>query len=105
MKKFLIYSAILIALPSYAVCSIEGGETVCSLPGFREQVSPIYSPQTNINEFSGSPEARLKPMERSDIRVQTENFPKVESNYNYNSNCQFGVCLMDRNNTLFQKEQ
>lgn len=103
MKKFIIFSAILIALPSYAVCPIEGGETVCSLPGFREQVSPTYAPGSGISEFSGSPEARLKPLNRNDIKPQINNDTPSGSNLNYNSSCQFGVCLQNRSTPLFQQ--
>ena len=103
MKKFLILSALLFALPSFAACPIEGGETVCSLPGFREQVSPVYQTRNGISEFSGTPEARLNPLDRSDIRDQAGSFAPTESNYNYNSSCQFGVCLQNRETPLFQK--
>ena len=103
MKKFLISLSLLISLPSFALCPIDGGETVCSLPGFREQVTPVYYPQTNISEFADSPEARLNPLDRSDIREQAESFAPQESNFNYNSSCQFGVCLQNRANPLFQK--
>ena len=52
MKKYLILFAMFIVMPAYAMCPVEDGAAVCSLPGFREQVSPIYNPKTNINEFS-----------------------------------------------------
>ena len=54
MKKYLILFAMFLVMPAYAMCPVEDGAAVCSLPGFREQVSPIYNPKTNINEFSGT---------------------------------------------------
>lgn len=108
MKKILILSTILIVsmfLPCFATCPIDEGATVCSVPGFREKVSPIYNPNSYIKEFSGSPEARLTPLNRSDIRTEADSFAPSENNFNYNSSCQFGVCLQNRNTPLFQKAQ
>lgn len=112
MKKLLGHILFLLAIPlifplispAQAACPIEGGETVCSLPGFRERVTPVYNPTgENISEFSDSPEARLTPIDRSDIREQAQSFAPTESDYNYNSNCQFGVCLQNRSKPLFQQ--
>lgn len=108
MKKIFILSSILIVsafLPSFAMCSVDEGTTVCSVPGFREKVSPIYNPNSQIKEFSGSPEARLTPLNRSEIRKEANSFAPSENNFNYNSSCQFGVCLQNRETPLFQKAQ
>ncbi len=104
MKKILIIAGISLVLPSYALCSIEDGTTVCALPGFREQLAPTYSQQTNINEFAESPEVRLNPIQRNDLQTQTREFAPAESNYNYNSSCQFGVCMQNRTKPLFQQQ-
>ncbi len=103
MKKFLILSAFLLTLPAFAACPIEGGETVCSLPGFREQMTPTYNPNSNISEFSDTPEARLNPIDRSDIEQEMKRFSPAESDYSYNSGCQFGVCMQNRSTPLFQQ--
>lgn len=103
MKKFLILAALLVMLPSNAMCSIDDENTACTAQAFREQMSPTYNPQSNIQEFSGTPEARLKPIKRDNVNTQTRNFAPTESNYNYNSSCQFGVCLQNRNTPLFQQ--
>ena len=108
MKKIFILSSILIVSalsPVFAMCSIDESATVCSVPGFREKVSPIYNPNSQIKEFSGSPEARLTPLNRSDIRNEANSFAPSENNFNYNSSCQFGVCLQNRETPLFQKAQ
>ncbi len=108
MKKIFILSSILIVSalsPVFAMCSIDESATVCSVPGFREKVSPIYNPNSQIKEFSGSPEARLTPLNRSDIRNEANSFAPSENNFNYNSSCQFGVCLQNRDTPLFQKAQ
>jgi len=101
MKKILIFAAFIFALPVFALCSVD--DMVCSVPGFREQVSPIYNPKSNINEFSGTPEARLAPVDRSDIGQQVRQFAPAESDYSYNSSCQFGVCMQNRSTPLFQQ--
>ena len=103
MKKFLILSALIFALPTFAVCAIEGGDTVCSLPGFREQITPTYDPKSNISEYSDSPEARLNPIDRSDIEQEMRRFTPAEGNYSYNSSCQFGVCMQNKSTPLFQQ--
>lgn len=108
MKKIFILSSILIVSalsPVFAMCSIDESATVCSVPGFREKVSPIYNPNSQIKEFSGSPEARLTPLNRSEIRNEANSFAPSENNFNYNSSCQFGVCLQNRDTPLFQKAQ
>ncbi len=103
MKKFLIISVFFSLMPVYAMCPVEDGATVCTLPGFREQLPPTYSQKTNINEFAESPEVRLNPIQRDDIQEQTREFAPVESNYSYNSSCQFGVCMQNRMKPLFQQ--
>lgn len=108
MKKIFILSSILIVSalsPVFAMCSIDESATVCSVPGFREKVSPIYNPNSQIKEFSGSPEARLTPLNRSEIRNEANSFAPSENNFNYNSSCQFGVCLQNRDTPLFKKAQ
>ena len=108
MKKIFILSSILIVsvfLPSFALCPVHEGATACSVPAVREKVSPIYNPNSQIKEFSGSPEARLTPLNRSDIRNEANSFAPSENNFNYNSSCQFGVCLQNRDTPLFQKAQ
>lgn len=104
MKKFLISCALFGIIPAYAACPVNNETTVCTLPGFREQLSPTYSQKTNINEFADSPEVRLRPIQRDDIQQQTREFAPAESNYSYNSSCQFGVCMQNRAKPLFQQQ-
>ncbi len=99
----LIIFTLLIVNPIYATCPINSENTVCSLPSFREQVDPIYSPRAGISEFSSSPEARLKPLNRGDIAEQMKGFTPSDTYFNYNSSCQFGVCMQNRSTPLFQQ--
>ena len=99
MKKFYILPAFLVVLPIYALCPIEGGETVCSLPEFREQVSPIFK-ESNPEANMSNPQVRLQPLNRTDPMDQMRG---PNNNLNYNSGCQFGMCLQNPNNTIMNK--
>ena len=104
MKKYFILAAMLSTLPVFALCPIDAEEGVCSASaGFREKFSSTYSPQSAIKEFSGTPEARLNPVKRTDFSNEARNFSNTESNFNYNSNCQFGVCLQDNSKPIFNQ--
>lgn len=104
MKNLLIPAVlILFTIPAFSMCSIDEA-AVCTLPGFREQLTPTYSQKTNINEFADSPEVRLNPINRDDIQIQTREFAPQESNYSYNSSCQFGVCMQNRAKPIFQQQ-
>lgn len=97
--------AFMMAFPAFAVCSIDSLDenAVCAVPGFREKFSPTYGPQSGIKEYSGTPEARLNPIKRSDFSKEARDFSYTESNFNYNSNCQFGVCLQDNAQPIFKQ--
>ena len=103
MKKIFIIPALLIVLPSFAACPIDAGEAVCSLPGFREQLPPIYQQDTNISEFAETPEVRLNPLRREDVPTDRQGVTPAGSSFNYNSGCQFGVCMQNRSTPLFQQ--
>ena len=74
MKKFLISCALFGIIPAYAACPVNNETTVCTLPGFREQLSPTYSQKTNINEFADSPEVSRKPDCRQPHRKHRQPF-------------------------------
>ena len=106
MKKIFILLGLITSIPVFAMCSIDDAN-VCSssLPGMREEFSSRYNPKSNINEFSNTPEARLNPIKRDNIEYQMRQFAPTENNFNYNSSCQFGVCLENRNTPLFQQSR
>lgn len=103
MKRFMVISAMLMSLPIYATCSIDG-DTVCSLPGFREKISPIYETQPAAgNDITDQPNVQLNSIQRNDVENQFRQFAPSGSDLNYNSSCQFGVCLQNRSTPLFQQ--
>ena len=103
MKKIIIIAIYLLSLPAFSMCSVDSDNTVCALPDFREEVEPIYNPGYGISEFSNTPEARLKPLDRKDIIRQSKEFSPSGSEFNYNSSCQFGVCLQNRSTPIFEQ--
>ena len=102
MKKFLISAVILISSPVFASCPVDGTETACSIAQIREPMMPTYQTDSMINEFADSPEARLAPANNNAVESQLRDFRPQNKDYSYNSSCQFGMCLQDRSDTLFQ---
>ena len=92
-KFFLICFSLSIIVPSYALCPIESGESVCSLPQLREQVSPIFK-DTSVGTTMSNPQVNLQPLSRES---SIEQMRGPNNNLNYNSGCQFGMCLQDPN--------
>ena len=102
MKKFLISAVILISAPVLAACSVDETSTSCSIAQIREPMNQTYKTTPIINEFSSSPEARLAPANNNAVESQLREFRPQNKDYSYNSSCQFGMCLQDRSDTLFQ---
>ena len=100
MKKYCFLIAVLIVLPVYALCPIEGGETVCSLPDYGEQTVPLFQ-QTNAGINTNNPNTKLQPMSKTN---PIEQMSGPNNSLNYNSGCQFGMCLQNPNN-IMRKQQ
>lgn len=93
MKKIIILSLILTSIPVFASCPIDSDGAACSIAQFqREEFVPIYSPKGGIKEFSATPEARLNPAKVDAPEKELRKFRQQETDYSYNSSCQFGVC-------------
>lgn len=93
MKKFLALLIFLSASSVYATCSIDADkESVCSLPEFREQMSPIFKQSSGVPTNIDSPAGQLQPLNRADPIDQMRG---PNNNLNYSSGCQFGVCLQN----------
>lgn len=94
MKKNLIVIYLLATIPAFASCPINGEGEACSIAEF-QQPQPMqrtYSPKSQIKEFAGSPEARLKPSQDNVPSKELRNFGPKPADYSYNTSCQFGVC-------------
>ena len=88
MKKILI-SMFLVSfiIPSYALCPVDNGEKVCTLPDVRQEYRPTYSGRFPVGE---QPSTELQPLQRKDPLDQMR---APNNSFNYNSGCQFGVCI------------
>lgn len=102
MKKFLILSALLFPLSTFATCPIEDGATSCSIAEFKE-INPTYSPSSNLKEFSETPEARLNPTKSPVREFKKRDFGVSNTDFSYDSSCQFGVCTDFGKDVLFQR--
>ena len=80
--------------PVFAACPIDGENTSCSIAEFQQPLpmQRTYSPSSTIKEYSGTPEARLKPKESDIPRKNLRDFGPQPVDYSYNTSCQFGIC-------------
>lgn len=102
MKIFLIVASILITLPTIAACPLDtNGELTCSTAQFQKPMDMTYSTSDSIKEYSGTPEARLKPTRNEAGEKMLRTFGPTSKDYNYNADCQFGVCYDKGENPLF----
>ncbi len=97
MKKLIILCLFLISVPAFALCSIESGESICSISNPNNSNSmPIFkSPNaaSNINNSASNFNSyRQNTKLNNQLREQNSSIMK------YNSGCQFGTCVQDVNN-------
>lgn len=105
MKNLLILSFILTSIPAFAACPIDGDGAACIAQFSREPMQQTYAPKSNIKEFSGTPEARLKPAQVNAPSTELRKFRQVQDDFSYNSSCQFGVCNQTGAPQLFQQNR
>lgn len=93
MKKYLIIALLLAAAPSFGLCPIEGGETVCSLTPYQGSSPNVFENQKTDLQMN-KPNKMLQPLNKTNP-IEEIRGPNVPMNYN--SGCQFGVCLPNAN--------
>lgn len=103
MKNLLILSLILTSIPAFAACPIDGDGSACIAQFSRQPLQQTYAPNSNVKEFSRTPEARLNPARVNAPTTELRNFRQVPNDYSYNSSCQFGVCNQTGTPQLFQQ--
>lgn len=95
MKKYLLLIILLcLSLPVFAVCSITGGACTATSNWDSKPLQQKYVPD-NLNELQRSDAFQPKyitPYYDALINTESAN-PEQNQTNNYNSNCQFGVCL------------
>lgn len=103
MKKILFIIGVLLLFDTtvFATCPLDS--KACSITAFDESLirapfKPIYNEYDGNADFGSDPFVRLSPAQRQELdrNFQLKNGAEVQSNP-YNSDCQFGVCLPDRN--------
>ena len=88
MKKLIFY-ALLIALIIFVFQLIARGYNYSS---FRQEFNPTYN--SSPKRFSEEPPARLEIKKDNRIHNQLREFRNdTNENTEYNSSCQFGVCM------------
>lgn len=104
MKNLIILIIFLTSAYSYAACPIDGDITSCSIAKIQTQkpMQQTYAPNSSIKEFSGTPEARLRPSQNDTPSKNLREFGPQPADYSYNTNCQFGVCNPSGTPQLFE---
>ena len=89
---------------SFASCPING-DGVCTatndLNTIRQPYQPIYQEYGDNANFS-NPFIRLSPADNSQIERTFRTQNEMQNTRNYDSNCQFGVCLPKDDNTMIR---
>ena len=102
MKSFLIATIILTSLPAFASCPLDDNENLsCSMAQFQKPMDMTYSTRNSIKEYSATPEARLNPSRNEPGEKMLREFGPKTTNFNYNADCQFGVCYDKSGDALF----
>ena len=95
MKKFLlIISAIAIGIPAFSTCPING--EVCAFtisPSDSLQDKYLPNKVENIQKPNAFRPQYVKPYYDEMINTDKNTASNIKKSNDYNSNCQFGVCL------------
>ena len=94
MKKVLII-LLFIGMPSFALCPIENGESVCTLPN-GSSTMPLF--QTNDISNSNSSQSQLQNKNNTNSFGRTKNNEGIQMQGSIG--CQFGNCNNEPNSTL-----
>ena len=107
MKNFVILAFILATSSVYGACPIDGTGTACSIAEIQssQPMERVNFPSSNIKEFSGEPDDRMKQSQDNKPRKNLREFGPQTNDYSYNTSCQFGVCSTTGTPKLFKKRQ
>ena len=102
MKKLLLIVFILTSSQVFASCLIDGGnENVCSIDRLRKPISNTFTPAPFMGDPDDEPDVRVNPTKSQVNENFMREFGPKNSDYNYNANCQFGVCNNPGGSSLF----
>ena len=96
MKKILILTILsLFTVPAFATCPIDGGACTASVWDSKPlQQRYIPNRLDDIKQPNAFQPTYITPYR--DMLINTDSNPSLPTN-NYDSNCQFGVCLPSKN--------
>ena len=98
MKKFLLFYLMLSSLSAYATCPIDvSGESVCSISNFNSNTLPIFQSPNSGKNLNNSSIGIQQQMPQNTLNKNLYN--QSDSIMQYNSGCQFGICVQDLNNS------
>jgi hypothetical protein len=91
MNKTVLF-LLIFTMPVYALCPIDSGESVCSLPDFKQNSTQIFqdiNSEKNLNDN----QTQLQPLQKDDLfnKMRAPNYELMK----YDSGCQFGTCVQD----------
>lgn len=94
MKKFLILATMFVSLPVFASCPIEGGACTASSNWESTPLQEKYLPNRldDLQKTNAFQPSYFEPYNDALINTESASTNKTPTNQ-YNSNCQFGVCL------------
>ena len=95
MKKFyFLCTSLLLGLVANATCPITEGVCTAStdIETIRQPFTPIYNEYSDA-DFGDNPFVRISPADRSQVNQTFRTQNEMQNRNNYDSNCQFGVCL------------
>ena len=101
MKSFLITTIFISTLPVFASCPLDNDSLSCSMAQFQKPMDMTYSTSDSIKEYSATPEARLRPTRNEAGEKLLREFGPTSRDFNYNADCQFGVCYDKGGDALF----
>ena len=101
MKSFLIATILLTTLPTFAACLLDSDSLSCSMAQFQTPMDTTYSTMDSVKEYSATPEARLRPTRNQAGEKMLREFGPTSRDFNYNADCQFGVCYDKGGDALF----
>ena len=103
MKKLIALTFILTLYPAYASCPINGDACIAEFPPIQLEATPnAMGPPPPPKSFASTPSTM--DLSREIKPTKTRAFGSNNTEYGYNSSCQFGVCMDTGTPKNFTKE-
>lgn len=107
MKKLLLFLSLFLIIPAWALCPVDGGESVCSLPDASQSSSgmPLFQ-QNNTEENSAgglnNSANTIRPTGLTNPFSKTQNQSGIHMQGSLG--CQFGNCNKGANNDFLENQ-